>query len=103
MWHLLLLNFIWLEIAQLSSLSRSLCKASLPSRESTAPPSLVLLGNLLNAHSIPASRSFIKTLKSTDPKIEPWGTPLVTHFLYTFIMSGLVENQSLILIILVSI
>ncbi|KAK4810613.1 hypothetical protein QYF61_007350, partial [Mycteria americana] len=46
--HLLLLNFIRLVIAQLSSLSRSLCKASLPSRESTAPPSLVSSANLLN-------------------------------------------------------
>ncbi|KAK4828001.1 hypothetical protein QYF61_022778, partial [Mycteria americana] len=43
-----LLNFIWLVIAQLSSLSRSLCKASLPLREDTAPPSLVSSANLLN-------------------------------------------------------
>ncbi|KAK4831737.1 LOW QUALITY PROTEIN: hypothetical protein QYF61_018867 [Mycteria americana] len=76
--HLLLLNFIRLVIAQLTSLSRSLCKVSLPSRESTAPPSLVSSANLLNVHLIPASTSFIKTLKSTGPKTEPWGTPLVT-------------------------
>ncbi|KAK4806787.1 hypothetical protein QYF61_005583 [Mycteria americana] len=66
-WHLLLLNFIWLVITQLSSLSRSLCKASLPSRESTAPPSLVSSANLLNVHSTPATRSFIKTLKEHWP------------------------------------
>ncbi|KAK4816196.1 hypothetical protein QYF61_012661 [Mycteria americana] len=47
-------------------------------RESTTPPSLVSSANLLNACSIPASRSFIKTLKITGPKIEPWGTPPVT-------------------------
>ncbi|KAK4807110.1 hypothetical protein QYF61_018451 [Mycteria americana] len=52
--------------------------ASLPLRESTAPPNLVSLANLLNVHSTPASRSFIKALKSTGPKTEPWGTPLVT-------------------------
>ena len=39
--HLLLLNFVQLVIAPLFSLSRSLCKASLPWRESTAPPNLV--------------------------------------------------------------
>ncbi|KAK4822221.1 hypothetical protein QYF61_011862, partial [Mycteria americana] len=67
-----------LVIAQLPSLSRSHCKASLHWRESTVPPSLVSLANSLNVHSIPVARSFIETLKSTGPKIEPWGTPLMT-------------------------
>ena len=58
--RLLLLNFMQLAIAQLSSQSRSLCKAFLPSRESTAPSSLVSSANLFNVHSIPASRSFTK-------------------------------------------
>lgn len=40
--HLFSLNFIYLVIVQLSNLSRSLCKESLPSRESTASPNLVL-------------------------------------------------------------
>lgn len=58
-------------VVQLSSLSRSPCKVFLPSRESTASPSFVSLPNLLNVHSTPVSISFGKTLKSTDPKIEP--------------------------------
>ena len=40
--HSVLLNFIPLITAQCSSLSSSLCKASCPSRESSAPPSLSL-------------------------------------------------------------
>ncbi|KAK4806181.1 hypothetical protein QYF61_001104 [Mycteria americana] len=75
---LALVKFHTVGDCQLSSLSRSLCKASLPSRESTAPPSLVSSANLLNVHLIPAPRSFMKTLKRTGPKIEPWGTPLLT-------------------------
>jgi len=43
-------------IAQLSNLSRSFCKASLSSMESTAPPGSVLLVNLLNVPSNPAAR-----------------------------------------------
>lgn len=55
-------------IAHLFSLSRSLCKASLPSRESTMPPSWVSSANLHNVHLTPASRWFITTLKCTKPK-----------------------------------
>lgn len=40
-WHLLLLHFIWLVMAQPTNFSRSLCKASLPLRESTALHNLV--------------------------------------------------------------
>uniref|UniRef100_A0A8B9CGD6 Uncharacterized protein n=1 Tax=Anser brachyrhynchus TaxID=132585 RepID=A0A8B9CGD6_9AVES len=46
-WHLLLLNFMWLVIAQLSNLSRSLCKASPPSRETTAPLNLMSSANFV--------------------------------------------------------
>ncbi|KAK4810542.1 hypothetical protein QYF61_004505, partial [Mycteria americana] len=59
-----------------TNVSRCLCKASLPSRKSMAPPNLVLPANLLSVHSTPVSRLLIKTLKRTGPKIEPWGTPL---------------------------
>ena len=53
-------------------------RASLPSRESTAPLNLVSLANLFNIYLVPVFGSFIKILKSTGPKIEPWGTLLVT-------------------------
>lgn len=46
-WQLLLWNFIWLVVAQLSGLWKSLCKNSLPFRESTAPPSLALSTNII--------------------------------------------------------
>ena len=47
--HLDLLIFIPLIIAQCSNLSRSLCKASCPSRQSLAPPSLVSSTNLFSS------------------------------------------------------
>lgn len=65
-------------IVQPSSLSRSSCKVSLSSTESTASPNLVLFANLFSMHSIPVSRLFIKTLNRTGPQMELWGTPLVT-------------------------
>ncbi|KAK4810855.1 hypothetical protein QYF61_008827 [Mycteria americana] len=76
--HLALLNLIQLASAHRSSLSRSLCRAFLPSRRSTLPHNLVSSANLLRVHSIPSSRSLIKILNKTDPNTEPWGTPLVT-------------------------
>ncbi|KAK4823660.1 hypothetical protein QYF61_005012 [Mycteria americana] len=69
--HFYLLNFIPLIIAQCSNLSRSCCKASCPSRESMAPPSLVSSANLLMVHSTAASRSFINILNRSGPRIEP--------------------------------
>lgn len=77
-WHLFSLNFIWLVIAQLSNLLRSLCKASLPSRKSTAPPCVVSSANLITMHLSHTSYSVIKTLKRTGSKMQPYGTPLVT-------------------------
>lgn len=76
--HLPLSNFMPLMIVHCSNLSRSLCKASHPSRESTAPPSLVSSANLPRMHSTPAPRSLIKTLNITGPRIEPWETLLGT-------------------------
>lgn len=52
-WHFSSLNFVVLMIVQYSAVSRSICRVSCPSRESTVPFSLV---NLLR-HSIHASRS----------------------------------------------
>ena len=77
-WHLVMLNFIPLIIAQCSNLSRCLCKACCLLQESTAPPSLVLSTKILMVHSTPASRSLIKILNRTGPGIEPWGALLVT-------------------------
>ncbi|KAK4811045.1 hypothetical protein QYF61_015749 [Mycteria americana] len=76
--HLALLNPIQLTSAHRSSLSRSLCRAFLPSSRSTLPHNLVSSANLLRVHSIPSSRSLIKILNKTGPKTEPWGTSLVT-------------------------
>ncbi|KAK4825193.1 hypothetical protein QYF61_025121 [Mycteria americana] len=76
--HLALLNLIQLALAHRSSLSRSLCRAFLPSSRSTLPHNLVSSANLLRVHSIPSSRSLIKLLNRTGPKTEPCGTPLVT-------------------------
>jgi len=58
-WHLDVLNFILLITSQCSNLSRSLCKASHPSREWTAPPRLGSSENVPMVHSTPASRSLM--------------------------------------------
>jgi len=55
--HLALLNLIQLALAHRSSLSRSLCRAFLPSSRLTLPPNLVSSTNLLREHSVPSSRS----------------------------------------------
>ncbi|KAK4822563.1 hypothetical protein QYF61_016132 [Mycteria americana] len=57
--HLALLNLTQLTLAHRSSLSRSLCRAFLPSSRSTLPHNLVSSANLLRVHSIPLSRSLI--------------------------------------------
>lgn len=54
--------------------ARPLC----PRGESAAPPNLVSFANLLSIPSSPASKSFLKTLKKIGPKMEPYGTPLLT-------------------------
>jgi len=65
---------------QPNKLRRPLCKASVPLSEPTALPNLVPSASLLTVRSSPASRSFIKTVKGTGLKMEPWGTPLVTGY-----------------------
>ncbi|KAK4826066.1 hypothetical protein QYF61_005025 [Mycteria americana] len=76
--HLALLNLIQVASAHRSSLSRSLCRAFLPSIRSRLLHSLLSSANLLRVHSIPSSRSLIKILNRTGTSTEPWGTPLVT-------------------------
>ncbi|XP_058029134.1 nicotinamide riboside kinase 1 isoform X1 [Ahaetulla prasina] len=73
-----LLNFILLDSAQCSSLSRSFCNLSLSSGVLAIPASLVSSANLMSSPFIPLSKSLMKMLKSTGPKTEPWGTPLHT-------------------------
>jgi len=77
-WNLALLKLVQVASAQLSSLSRSLCRALLPSSTLALPPNMESSANLLREHSIPSSRSLIKILNKTGLKTEPWGTPLVT-------------------------
>lgn len=67
MWHLLL-NFMWLVIAQPSNVSRSLCKAFWPLRKSTAPPNLVSFVRLLSMHLSPESSSLWKHWRELVPK-----------------------------------
>jgi len=67
---LALLNFMSFAWAHLSSLSRSLWMASLPSSVLTASHSFVLSANLLRVHSIPQPSSPIKMLNSADPNTE---------------------------------
>jgi len=50
---------------------------TLPDRP-TLPPNLVSSANLLRVHSMPLSRSSVKTLNRTGPSTNPWGRPLVT-------------------------
>lgn len=76
--NMLLLNVIWLVIVQPSNLSRSLWKATLPSRESAGPLNLVLSKNLFSMHSSPAFTSCIKTSERTGLKMQSCGALVVT-------------------------
>jgi len=67
---------MWLVIAQLSNLSRSLHRAS-PVLSESIQVYLVLSANLLKAPYSSTSKSSMKTLQRTVPKMEPWGSPLV--------------------------
>lgn len=81
--HLDFLNFIPLIISQWFNLSRFLCRASRPLRESTTPSSLISSANLLTVHSTPASKWLINILTRNGPKIEPWGTlRVISHHSY---------------------
>ena len=81
-WHFSLLNFTWLVTAQSLNLSRSLYKASLPSRQSMDPPNSVSLASLLCMQSTPVSRTLIKTLKRISPQTERCGTPARCYSTY---------------------
>lgn len=72
--HLVLLNFMWLVIAQPYILWKSLCKAFLPSRESTASPDLVLSKYLLSMCSSSLSKA-LKTWKRSGPQNGAWRNP----------------------------
>lgn len=52
--------------------------APCPPRETTAPPSLAPLANVLGMHSSPASTPLMKTLNRSGPSTEPLGSPWVT-------------------------
>ena len=71
--HLALLNFMRFTQAHLSSLSRSLWMAFLPSSVWTTPHNLVLSADLLRVYSIPLSMSLTKILNTTGPTTNPWG------------------------------
>ena len=77
--HFTLLNLIWLTWTHLSSVSMSFWMASLPPALSTVLPRLVSSAILLRVQLIPSYMSLIKMLKSTSPKTDAWGTPLVTN------------------------
>jgi len=66
--------FIWVHF---SNLLRSYWMVSLPSVASASSLSLMLSLNLLRLHWILQSKSLIKILSSTGPKMDPWGTLLV--------------------------
>jgi len=76
--HLALLNLTRLTRVHLSSLSRYLWMASLPSAVINHTTQLSVITNLLRVHSIPSPMSLIKTLKRTGPRMDPWGTPFIT-------------------------
>ena len=72
--HFLSLNFMMLLIIQCSNVSSSLCMASHPSRQSSAPSSLVSSANLLRMHSNPL---LIKCWTELTPELIP-----VEHLLW---------------------
>ena len=78
--HFPLLSFMSLLSADFSGLLMSLCSAALPSSVLNGSPNFVLSTDLLRAHSDLSSRSLMKTLNSTGPGIDPWGTPLLTNW-----------------------
>ena len=55
----------------LDSLSRSLCRAFLPSGRLTLAPNLVSSVNFLMMHPMPSSRSSIETLNRAGPNTDP--------------------------------
>lgn len=77
--NLSLLNFIRLVVAHLSDLLRSLCKAF----EGDIKSSQFNIFNImdkLSTPSSPVSKLFMKALKSTEPKMDPFRTPPVISY-----------------------
>lgn len=66
--------------AHFSGLLMSLWIAALPSSILNGSPNLVLSTDLLRAHSDLSPMLLMKTLNSTGPGIDPWGTSLVTNW-----------------------
>lgn len=66
----ILLNFMWLVIAQLYNLSRSVCKTSLLLGKSTAPTNSVLSSKLLSILLSSAYNLFIKIIKRSCIEVE---------------------------------
>lgn len=84
--NFLLLSFMLSLMAQCSNLSRSLRKASHPSRQPAAPLSFCVIGKCAGdafQSCIPASRSS-SVLNRSGSAFEPWRTPLVISCWYLF-------------------
>jgi len=79
------LNFRTSLLAPSSRLVRSLLTAAQPAGVSTIPPSFVLSTKLLWTYPAPSATSLTKMLNSTGPRIEPWGTLLVTGLQLDFV------------------
>lgn len=72
-WCIPLFNFMMLMIVEWCSVSKSYFKASHPSRDSRAPPSLAYCWGWISL-----LHPTLKVWNSAGPRIEPWRTPLVT-------------------------
>lgn len=95
-WHLTLLNVMWLGSTHQSCLSRSLCKALLPSGRLSVPPKSVSSSNLVRAHYIRSPKSLIEMLNKIGPSTVSWGMPLVTNHqldwtLFTMTLSPMIQ------------
>lgn len=73
--HVYLSNFIGFLVAHSFSLSRSSCRVALPL-------SLLPSTNSARVHLVPSYGSLRKTLNTVGPNSNPFGTPLVTGFLF---------------------
>ena len=76
--HLSMLNAIDHLLAHSNRLSRSVCICWELALEPTSLINLVSSANFSSMLDIPLSISSIYIMKSTDPKTDPWGTPLST-------------------------
>lgn len=72
-WCIPLFNFMMMMIVEWCSVSKSYFKASHPSRDSRAPPSLAYCWGWISL-----LHPTLKVWNSAGPRIEPWRTPLVT-------------------------